>query len=412
MKILHIVPTYWPAYSRGGPIWSVHNMNKWLVRKGVDVTVYTTDIDVAGKVSLNQEVILDGVKVFYFRHSFPRVWEYWRVGFLPAFLPRHWEYSRNLHKALRRTAKQFDLIHITSTFLFASALGVFYARKFGKPSIISPRGNLMEPIDLKLIKGAFKKIYIALFENFALKNVCAVHFTVKHEQEEYESHKFPSRENFIIPNGIDESEFEKSQENNNGENLDFRRKYGISKNEKIVLFLGRLNWKKGLDTLIPAFKRVAEKVPDVRLVIAGGDEGGYQKKIEKLVSDANLKERVCFINAIKGKEKIQAFEESDVFVLPSYSENFGMAVVEAMYFGLPVVITKYVGVAPFVEEAKAGLVVPKDPESVARAILEILGNSNKKREMGVNGRRLVEREFVMPKIADRWIEIYRKLTAK
>ncbi len=411
MKILHIIPTYWPAYSRGGPIWSVHNINKWLVHKGVDVTVYTTDIDLEGKVSLNQEIILDGVKVFYFRHSFPRIWEYWRVGFLPAFLPRHWEYSSDLHKVLQKNAKKFDLVHITSIFLFASTLGVFYAKKFGKPSIISPRGNLMEPIDIKFIKGRFKKIYINFFERQALKNADAIHFTVEYEQKEYESHKFPALKKFIIPNGIDEDEFENFKKDKNI-NLDFRKKHGMGEDEKIILFLGRLNWKKGLDTLIPAFKLVSEKISKARLVIAGNDEGGYRNKIERLISNYNLEKKVCFTGVIKGEEKIEVFKESDVFVLPSYSENFGMAVVEAMYFGLPVIVTKYVGVAPWIEKSKAGFVVSKDPESIAQAVFKILENKVSQKQMGENGKLVVRQNFIISKIVNQWVEIYKELISK
>lgn len=411
MKILHIIPTYWPAYNRGGPIWSVHNMNKWLVRNGVDVTVYTTDIDLEGKVPLNQEVILDGVKVFYFRHSFPRIWEYWRVGFLPAFLPRHWEYSSYLHKVLKKSAKEFDLIHITSTFLFASTLGVFYAKKFRKPSIISPRGNLMEPIDVKLIKGMLKKIYISFFEGRTLKNADAIHFTVEHEQEEYESYKFPAFKKFIIPNGIDEDEFENYKKSKNI-NSKFREKYGIDEDEKTVLFLGRLSWKKGLDTLIPAFKLISEKVSKVRLVIVGNDEGGYKNKILRLIDDYNLNKKVLFTGQLKGEEKIAAFEGSDVFILSSYSENFGMAVVEAMYFGLPVIVTKYVGVAPWIEKSKAGFVVSKNPESIAQAAFKVLENEVSQRQMGENGKLIIRQNFIMSKIASQWVEIYKELISK
>ena len=118
-------------------------MNKWLVKKGIDVTVYTTNIDVENKVETRKEVLVDGVKVWYFKKSFPKILEYWKVGFLPAFLPRHWEYSKDLHIALAKHMGEFDVVHVTSTFLFASVLGAYYARKYKKPYIISPRGNLM-----------------------------------------------------------------------------------------------------------------------------------------------------------------------------------------------------------------------------------------------------------------------------
>src|SRR3989344_2837409 len=147
MKILHIIPTYVPAFRYGGPILSVHNLNKWLVKQGVDVTVYTTNIDGKGTLDVptNREVLLDGVKVYYF-----------------PITSRVWQYSYELHRALAKNAGLFDLVHITSIFLSASSLGSYYAKKFNKPYIISPRGSLMkEPLGKKPLK---KNPYLSLIE--------------------------------------------------------------------------------------------------------------------------------------------------------------------------------------------------------------------------------------------------------
>ncbi|MEK7089219.1 MAG: glycosyltransferase [Patescibacteria group bacterium] len=149
MRILHIVPSYYPAHRYGGPIQSVHNLNKELVRQGVDVTVYTTSADGPNNLEVPNgvPVDLDGVKVYYFK-----------LGFL-----RSWFYSRTLHKMLAKTAGDFDLIHITSVFLFASTLGAYYAKKFKKSYIISPRGSLMkEPLEMR--KSFLKKMYLFLIE--------------------------------------------------------------------------------------------------------------------------------------------------------------------------------------------------------------------------------------------------------
>ncbi|MEK7479083.1 MAG: glycosyltransferase [Patescibacteria group bacterium] len=402
MKVLHIVPTYLPAYNRGGPIWSVHNLNKWLVKMGADVTVYTTNIDVEGKVETGKEVLVDGVKVWYFPASFPKIWEYWRVGILPAFLPRHWEYSKNLHIALKKHMREFDVIHVTSTFLFASVLGACYAKKYKKPFVISPRGNLMEPLELK---GAFeKKMYIRLVEKRALKEASAVHFTVKEEEIQYLHYKLPLKKSIIIPNGIETSEFKSS-----GEEGMFRKKFNIPGDKKIILFLGRISWKKGLDTLIPAFAEVAKQKPEAILVIAGSDDEGYGKNVKFLISNFKLQDKVLFTGMISGNDKIAALQESDVFVLPSYSENFSMAAVEAMYMKLPVVLTERVGVASLVKEYGAGIVTKKDEKEIAEAILQILNTPTLGSRMGGAGRKLVEERFEMSNIAARWFESYRNL---
>ena len=402
MKVLHIVPTYLPAYNRGGPIWSVHNLNKWLVKKGIDVTVYTTNIDVENKVETRKEVLVDGVKVWYFKKSFPKILEYWKVGFLPAFLPRHWEYSKDLHIALAKHMGEFDVVHVTSTFLFASVLGAYYARKYKKPYIISPRGNLMEPLELK---GAFeKKLYIRIIEKKALKEASAIHFTVKEEEAQYLYHKLPLKHSIIISNGLDTNEFKSIVEHGR-----FRKKFNISQNKKILLFLGRISWKKGLDTLIPAFAEVVKKEPEAILVIAGGDDERYKRNVQLLITNYQLQNDVIFTGMIEGEMKIAALKESDVFVLPSYSENFSMSAVEAMYCGLPVIVTEHVGVASLVREYGAGIVTKKNEEEIAKAIIKILKDDEIRALMKKAGKRLVEEKFETSRIAEEWMGAYQSL---
>jgi glycosyltransferase involved in cell wall biosynthesis len=386
MKVLHIIPTYYPAHARGGPIWSVHNLNKWLIKKGVDVTVYTTDLDIPSDKLRNKKVNIDGVNVYYFSASFPKFWEY----------------SRNLHKKLKKTAKDFDLIHITSTFLFASTLGAYYAKKNNIPYIISPRGNLMnEPMKKK---GALKKIfYVGLVEERNLQNASAIHFTVKKEKEEYEELGFIYKKSILIPNGIDPENFEDAPDGH------FRQKFNISDDKKIVLFLSRISWKKGLDTLLPAFRKVVDNNPNTVLVIAGGDTEGYKKRVEQWINENNLQNDVIFTGMITGKDKTGALKDSNVFVLPSYSENFGMAVVEAMNFSLPVVITENVGISNKIIENNAGLVVSKDETQVSNAILRLLNNENFAKDIGERGRSLVAKEYLMANIADEWVKNYQEI---
>ncbi len=392
MRILHIIPTYLPAYQRGGPIWSVHNLNKWLVKKGIDVTVYTTDIDVPRDIPRGVAVNRDGARVFYF----------------PASFPRAWEYSRAMHRALSKNMGNFDLVHITSTFLAVSTLGAYYAKKFKKPYVISPRGNLMrEPLAMK--SPLKKKLYLALIEKRNLAGAAAIHFTTESEKEEYHVTGLPLREAIMIPNGLDPDELQ-SYYGAQSHKIDFRKKFGIGKNKKVVLFLGRLNWKKGFDTLIPAFARIAKEEPDAVLVIVGRDEDGYKKTIDVLIAKHNvLRGRVIFTDMLLGDDKIAAFHESQAFVLSSYSENFAMSVIEAMYFKLPVVITKNVGIAPSVARAGAGLVINKDEKELAEAILRILHNQKLAGEISVKGTQLVRKEFLMPRIIERWVSAYQDL---
>lgn len=400
MKVLHIVPTYYPAVRYGGPIKSEHELNKWLVKKGVDVTVYTTNLDGNGvlDVPLEKEVNIDGVKVYYFPVTF-----------------KPWQYSWKLHRALAKTGKNFDLIRITSVFLAASTLGAYYAKKLKIPYYISPRGSLMRET---LNKKSFKKtLYLDLIEKRNLKDA-TIHFTTEMEKKEYLDLNLPFKNYIIVPNGVEESI-------NNVPQGFFKDEFKISSDKKIVLSLGRLSWKKGFDILIPAFAEVVKKEPKAVLVIAGGNEEGYKKEIEKLISNYKLREgeNVIFAGMINGDLKDAAYQDSDVFVLPSYAENFGNTVIEAAAHGTTSIITKNVAIGSEIENAGAGIVIGKisinDDNSKKDAIMELaekihelFENPEKRRKMGEAGKKLVKTEFLWPEIADKFINEFDKLSLK
>lgn len=377
MKILHIVPTYFPATRYGGPIQSVHDLNKNLVKLGHQVTVFTTNID--GKndlaVPVGEPQFLDGVEVCYFSATF-----------------RPWFYSSAMRKALRKKIKEFDLVHITSVFLAASTLGAHYAKKSHKPYIISPRGSLMvEPLK----KSGFKKnLYLSFIEKHNLSGASAIHFTTELEKREYEILGLPKHNSLTIPNFLES--MEKLPEQGM-----FRTKFNLKPEEKIILSLGRLNWKKGFDTLIPAFAEMQKNIPTAKLVIAGGDESGYKREIELLITKCQLQGSIIFTGELKGEEKLAAYQDADVFVLPSYAENFAMAVLEAAQFGLPSVITPAVGLAEEIKKFGAGLVVEKKPMAFAAAITDLLEDKSNRLKMGEKAKEMAE-NFTPAKLAPLW----------
>jgi len=394
MKVLHIVLSYIPAYRHGGPIASVHALNKALVKVGAEVTVYTTDVDGRSTldVPLGKEVVMDGVKVVYF-----------------PITCRPWIYSRRLHQALAAHTGEFDVIHITSVFLSASTLGARYAKKFSVPYVISPRGSLMkEPLAMK--SAFLKRLYLALIEGRNLSGAAAVHFTVEKERDEYLAAGFPMKKGVVISNAYEAREQRDAP-------VDVRQKLGIPKEAPIVLSLGRITWKKGFDTLIPAFKQVRERISTAVLVIAGNDEEGYKETVEKLITNNQLQNSVIFAGMVLGAEKDALLEAATAFALPSYSENFGMAPVEAMAHGTAVVITKNVGIADDVERAGAGIVVGEKTEDEDRvdkfadALVKALENERKGKSMGARGRTLVREWYVPAKVAEQMLCTYNEITS-
>ena len=424
-KILHVASSYWPAFEFGGPIQSVHLLNKFLAKKGVDITVYTTNAGLRNnsaqdgsasggrEVPLKKEVILDGVNPA--RSKAPeasadaqahQTSNGVKVFYFPYFGYRHYNFSPSLFWYLARHLKNFDLVHITGVWNFPIMAAAFWSRFYKKPYLISPRGSLMkEPLERKSYLK--KKIQLWLFGKRDLKNASAIHFTTEAEKEEYLKANLPLKKAVVVPNGFDAEEFKEKPAAGF-----FREKFGIADDKKTILFLSRLSWKKGLDTLIPAFAEVIKKEPKAILVLAGGDDENYKKTIEKMIKENNVGGKVIFVGMISGKEKAAAYADSNVFVLPSYSENFGIAVVEAMSFGLPVVITKNVGIAPNIEKAGAGLVIEKDVNQLAEAILKILDNPDLSQKMGERGKYLTETEFSWPNIADEFIKEYSEIIEK
>jgi glycosyltransferase involved in cell wall biosynthesis len=392
MNILHIIPSYLPAYRASGPIVPTHLLNRSLVRGGAQVTVYTTNRD--GRETLNvpcgEPVYLDGVRVWYF----------------PASFPKRWDYSRELHRALAETTKEFDCIHITSVFLAASTLGAHYARKFERPYLISPHGSLMkEPLSMRkpLIKGA----YLAAIERRNLAHAAAIHFTVPQEQEEYVAGGFPLTRGFVIPNSFDRDSMPEAV----GGVAAFLKRFGIPADAEIVLSLGRINWKKGFDTLVPAFARLLAKRPRAILVIAGEDDGDYKKEVQRLIYEYRVARSVVFAGRVQGTERTAVFQAAHVFVLPSYSENFGMAAVEAMACGVPVVVSDKVGIAPYIARVGAGIVTKKNEDEVAHAAIALMRDPAAAREFGEKGKRLVASEFSAGKIAERFLAEYNRLVS-
>jgi glycosyltransferase involved in cell wall biosynthesis len=252
-----------------------------------------------------------------------------------------------------------------------------------------------------------KNIYLNLIEKRNLKKSAAIHFTAETEKEEYIKSGLPLSKPIVIPNG-----FEEGNALGQKDNYSLKKKFNIEFHKKIILFLSRLSWKKGLDTLIPAFGQVLENEPDAILVIGGGDDEGYGKEIVKMVNDLNLKNSVYFIGAVNPKERISLFKECDVFVLSSYAENFGIVVLEAIDGNLPVIITEGVGISKEIRNNEAGIVVKKDEKELREAILWVLNNREESRKMVLNGKKMIVKYFYWPEIAKKFLKEYNELIKK
>jgi glycosyltransferase involved in cell wall biosynthesis len=379
VKLLHVVASYLPAVRYGGTIVSVHGLCRALAERGHDVHVYTTSVDGPGDsdVPLGEPVAIDGVKVWYFQSRHLR-----RVYWAP-----------DLAGALAAHAGEFDLVHTHAIFLWPLWAAARAARRANVPYVVSPRGMLER--DLISHKNAMLKgLWIAAIERRNLERAAAIHVTSGREAEEAAAFGFslpPCRE---IPNGV-------SVDAPNGRAVSAAID-AIVGGEPYVLFLGRINWKKGLDRLLAALARV----PRVRLVIAGNDDDHYRPALDAIAARLGVSARVTFAGPVHGADKAALLSGARLLALPSYSENFGNVVIEAMAAGCPVVVSKDVGLAPMVEQSGAGRAVSGDPETLAAAIGEVIDDPSLGRAMGERGKALAHRRYSWAVVARQMEELY------
>ena len=203
----------------------------------------------------------------------------------------------------------------------------------------------------------------------------------------------------IVPNGIYLSEYEKLPDKGI-----FRNKYGIKSNEKIVLFLARIHKIKGVDLLVEAFSDLMSKMEGITLVIAGPD-GGFLSTLKEQIENLKIGERILFTGPLYGMDKLEAYVDADVYILPSVYETFPMTVLEACACGTPMIITDRCGIADIVD-GNIGYVVEYDKFQLAEAIIKILKDEVLRKRFGENGRSVMINKFDWTKIINNLEEIY------
>ena len=385
MRILHVVPSYLPAWRYGGPIRSVHGLARAQFRAGDEVEVFTTDADGPGRLDVptDRPVEIDGVQVSYFRRGFPR-----RQYRSPA-----------MGEALRRRIGEFDLAHLHSVFLWPTQVAARIAAAALVPYFVSPRGMLVESLIVR--RGRLRKrLWIRLVERKSLSESAGIVLQSELERQELKRLGLQLAPTYVAPNGLDFEEIasERAQPVP-------REIVELIDGGPYVLFLGRLTWKKGLDRLIAAMG----ELPKARLLVGGNDEEGLRPGLERLARSCGAAERVHFLGEVRGAAKWALLEGAAVFCLPSISENFGIAALEALAAGSPVVISQTVGLSLPEGASTAVLQVASlEPKSLATAIRSLLDSnwgSGTKRPFGEE---LVGASFSWAVIADRLRDFYRQ----
>ena len=381
LKVLHVIPSV--SRSEGGPSYAVKAFAAALNSAGGETLVVTTGHD--EDPAFNKSNLVSCI-------SFRRNLQLYKISF-------------SLRRWLMEHVREFDLVHVHALFSFSSWAASHAARKHGIPYIIRPLG-VLNRWGLANRRPILKWFWLRCIEIPLLKRAAAIHYTTEAESEEARAiHPEIARvRSFVIPIPVD-----LQMSDVKGQSSEFLQKYPQAAGKKIVLFLARLDEKKGLDLLLEAFASAKQEHPDSLLVIAGDGRARFVNGLHQQAERYGIAEHVLWTGFLGESEKAAAFSAATIYVLPSYSENFGIAAAEALASGVPTLLSDQVAIARDAANAKAAFVVPARVPELTRAIGQLLSDPKVREELGRNGKIAAQRLFSPARASDLLVSEYRRI---
>jgi len=358
MRILNVTASYEPFLEFGGPPVKVHALSEGLVKRGHSVTVLTPDWGIEERLQEHEGLAAE-------RNSFG--WRRDRNGVRAIYLPtwlrrRALSWNPAVKRFCRARLQDFDVVHIFGLYDLLGPAVAKACRVRGLPYVLEPIGMF-----LPIVRNIWlKRMYHALLGRRLLWGAAAVIATSEQEADELSSGGVPHNKVSLRRNGVDPP-------GSWPEPGAFRRAHGIPPETSMLLFLGRLSWKKSPELLLHAIAELPSQLlgSNLRVVFAGPDEGGVKKQLVQVAWQLGIADRVCFSDGVYGLEKWAAYRDADVFVLPSQNENFGNSAAEAVAAGTPVIVSEQCGIAPLLADC-AGLVVPHSASALSGALARML----------------------------------------
>jgi glycosyltransferase involved in cell wall biosynthesis len=384
LKVLHVIPSVAPI--RGGPSQAILEMVRSLHSQNIEAKIVTTNDNGANllDVPLQRFIDYEGVLTCFFPRFSPKIESI-----------REFAFSSQLTRWLWQNIAEYDFLHVHAIFSYPSTVAMAIARLQGKPYLVRPLGQLCQ---WSLQQSPRKKqLYLNAIERKNLNGSRALHLTSR--QEEIEVSQLDLKvPNFILPHGLSIP----------NKMLDARQKLRqllqVAEDEPVILFMSRLHPKKGLDYLIPALGKLDSQ--SFTLVIAGNGSSEYEAELDRLAIAAGIQHRTRRFGFVSGEVKNLLLQGSDLFALTSHSENFGVAVLEALAVGVPVLVTPGVALASVVAENRLGYVAPMDRDAIASKFQDFFNNRQEAKAMGQNARQLVQQEYTWNSIAARLTRVY------
>ena len=388
MKILHVAHFFYPCLSAGGVVNASYQIAKMQARDN-SVKVISSD---ACKKRLKFEngrydVDVDGIKVDYFKNISNRF-----------KLATMLDTPLGAIFRIKNQIRDFDVVHVHEHRQTLSIIVCYFARRYGIPYVVQAHGSVLPFFQKEGLKNIFDKVFgfkilYGASKVFALTEV---------EKEQYLKMGVEEDRIEIVPLGINIEEYSDLPE----EGI-FREKFNISKDDKLIIFIGRVHEIKGLDLLIDAFKELADSVSDVKLAIVGPDDG-YMDALNLRIAECGLSDKVIVTGPLYKREKQEALVDCDLFVMPSKYESFTTSGLEAMACGKPLVLTKNNHIHDWVD-GSVGLACDDDKMSLKDAMAEVLFDEELSKKFGMNGRRLIQEKYNWDMINEQILNIYESI---
>ncbi|QYO68119.1 hormogonium polysaccharide biosynthesis glycosyltransferase HpsP [Leptolyngbya sp. 7M] len=390
LRVLQIVPSLSLVY--GGPSQMVLGLSKSLAAQAIDVTILTTDANgdtgqAPLNVPLDRAVLQDGYRIRYFRCS-----PFRRYKFSPLLL--NW---------LANHAHEYDIAHIHALFSPVSSAAAAIARWKKLPYILRPLGTL-DPADLQK-KKQLKRLYAALIERPNLAGAAAVHFTSDQEAKVSERFGTVTRD-VVLPLGVELPNIAEPIQKNQ-----IRSQLGLPLDQPLVLFMSRIDPKKGLDLLLPALVQLLAEGVEFHFVLAGANpqDPNYENQIRAQIQASPLAHCTTMTGFVTGAAKAQLLQAADLFVLPSYYENFGIAVAEAMAAGVPVIVSDQVHIWQEIAQAEAGWICTCEVDFLIQQLRFALADPASRIERGANAQTHALTHYSWQAIGQQMIQVYKSV---
>ena len=385
MRILHVIPGV--ALTSGGPR-NLVGLVDGLARHGVDTTLLTTNLGAVSAADLPDEPSTGA-------GATRDVHKVWAIGGRYGLAP-------SMARTLRSTMATYDLVHIHWLYNYSCIAAARAALATGVPFVIQPHGSL-DP-HLRKKNWFVKHVYMATIGRPLFRDASAVVFDTPEEARlaSYE----PRRPEWTVPTGLVREEFDCLPPSGT-----FRAAFPMV-NGPFLLFVGRLSAQKGLDLLLGAFGRLRATRPDLQLVIAGPDFRGYEGNVRAVATELGVADRVLFTGILSHQLKLAAFVDAELFVLPSYAENFGTVIMEALICGLPAVISDGVNTHRELQSAGIATVVTCSVDSVAAGVESALADASMRGRIAVDGPAFVNARYTWDAIVPNVIAAYDEVIAR